>query len=82
MRGRKKKVEEVPQEEVKVEDPKEELDALSFDEFYSEQQSMMDFSKPCHPDWYMLGACPSQYPKSDESLMSPQEAYNIYLKEN
>jgi hypothetical protein len=79
MRGRKKKEEEPIPEEIKVE---EVSPILSFDEFYSKQQSEMDFSKPCHPDWYMLGASASQYPKSDESLESPESAYKKYLKES
>jgi hypothetical protein len=79
MRGRKKKQEEPLPEEVEV---TEEVPSLSFDEFYSNKQTEMDFSKPCHPDWYMLGASASQYPMSDESMENPKTAYKKYLKES
>jgi hypothetical protein len=84
--GRKKKKEE----EVKLEEtsksskelPQEKKEVISFDLFYSERQKSMDFAKPCHPDWYYLGASPDQYPKADVKLESPKEAYEKYLKES
>lgn len=48
---------------------------LSFEEFYAKTQEKMDFNQPCHPDWYMIGASSSQYPKSDPSLESPIQLY-------
>lgn len=87
MRVRKSKKEEALQEEdiqkeVIQEESEEKDQVLSFDEFYSNKQSEMDFSKHYHQDWYMLGASPSQYPMSDENLESPAKAYENYLKEN
>lgn len=76
---RKKKKEEDPVEEiVEAETPKE---VKSFEDFYREKQQSMDFNIPCHPDWYMLGASASQYPKSDVKLESPELAYKKYLEE-
>lgn len=83
----RKKKEKLPEPEVEASEEEEKAveevieKPLSFDEFYSEAQGKIDFSSPCHPDWYMLGASPSQYPLSDESLESPEQAYQRYLKE-
>ena len=50
--------------EVEVVEPIEKLEVikLSFEEFYYRAQTIMEANKPCHPDWYMLGASSSQYP--------------------
>lgn len=73
---RKKKVETVKIEE------EAEKELLTFREFYVLEKNKIDYAKPCHPDWYMLGASKSQYPLSDDELTSPLQSYETYKKEN
>ena len=79
MELRKKKALEGPLKEESKKESKPK-DLLDFESFYAMRQSTMDFNLACHPDWYMLGACSGQYPLSDNSLESPKEAYDKYLK--
>jgi hypothetical protein len=81
MRRKKKEeiLEEQPVEEVKEEAV--EVHVFCFEEFYAQKKEEIDFNNPCHPDWYMIGASPEQYPLSDMKLESPEEAYKKYLTE-
>lgn len=68
--------------EIKEVKPESKKAILTFDEFYSQKQSEMNSNELRHPDWYMLGASPNQYPNSDIKLESPTQAYEKYKKEN
>ena len=60
----------------------EKKEVLSFEQFYSLRQSELKPNEPRHPDWYMIGASPDQYPNSNSKLESPVQAYQKYKKEN
>lgn len=79
-KGKKKEEKETPQ--IQEEKTEEKKPVLSFEEFYTQKQSEIALNDPRHPDWYMLGASPNQYPNSDVNLESPVQAYEKYKKEN
>lgn len=81
-KNKKKESNEIKKEEIHENLPeKVSPKILSFEEFYISKQSEIAPNEPRHPDWYMLGASPNQYPYSDSNLESPVRAYEKYKKE-